>query len=67
MINKNQKSKYLVIGYGKFGIGFITRLVGEGIKKNDIYNTDLSDAVISNLSSRGFTNLKQAKTGALKQ
>ncbi len=67
MINKNQKTKYLVIGYGKFGNGFITRLVDEGIKKNDIYITDLSDEVISNLSSRGFNNLIKSKIVDLKQ
>ena len=67
MINKDQKTKYLVIDNGKFVNVFITRLVDEGIKKNVIYISDVSDEVISSLSSRGFDKSIKSKIEDLKQ
>ncbi|MGL4647282.1 MAG: NAD-binding protein [Mycoplasmoidaceae bacterium] len=66
-MKNNQRTKYLIIGYGKFGKGFVTRLLKEGIKKSDIFINDLDGEVISKLSADGFNNVVKAKITELKQ
>lgn len=61
MKSKSNKSKsntkYLVIGVGKFGMGFVDRLINEGVDEKLIYMVDESESVIEDLNSKGFTNI----------
>lgn len=55
------KTKYLVIGIGKFGYGFIDRLIQEGVDEKSIYLVDENESTIEELNSKGFTNITTDK------
>lgn len=58
-INKKSSvnnSKYLIIGYGKFGRGFAQRLLKEGIKENKIYIVDQDKQRLLDAQNQ-FTNV----------
>ncbi len=55
MKERNAK-KYLVIGVGKFGYGFVQKLLREGVKESDIYLVDENEEVVNRLAKE-FSNV----------
>ena len=55
------KTKYLIIGVGKFGYGFVDRLLQEGVDEKSIYLVDENELTIEQLNSKGFSNITNNK------
>ena len=51
------KTKYLIIGIGKFAQGFLDKLREEGIKESNIFLVDESEETINKLAQEKYSNL----------
>ena len=51
------KTKYLIIGIGKFAQGFLYKLREEGVKESNIFLVDESEETINKLAQEKYSNL----------